>query len=342
MKTNIQKTVSLLLALALLFTATPAVLAAQPEEDVPELRYENGYQFYIVETEDGQTLTGVVYVGRSNQDSDVAFLPVTLGGLPVTPDAIDGTTFLYGLRCGAVKVSADNPYFRTVNGALYTKDGKTLVWLPNRDNEPILTVPEGVETVGEAALWDCQCAVIPDSVTAIENEYGNLSGLLIAANTGTAAEAFAREYGCKFVPLDGDHSHVWFYGTVTTAATCANSGMVELVCPCSAVMETEIPQCWHMFWGSYDEETDTWTYRCEYCGKTPEEIYGEWEEPDDPDRPTPATCGCVCHKFGNTTPGGSTAGTVLNILRDFLYRLQIVFWRIAGTRQYCECGERHY
>ena len=38
MKTNIQKTVSLLLALTLLFTAMPAVFAAQPEED----QYDDG------------------------------------------------------------------------------------------------------------------------------------------------------------------------------------------------------------------------------------------------------------------------------------------------------------
>ena len=341
MKITKKQLLSLLLALTLLFTAMPAVFAAQPE-DALERQYENGYEFSVMQTEDGPVLTEVYYYGRENDSSDVAFLPETLGGLPVTPDVIDGTTFWYGYDWKAVKVSANNPWFKTVNGALYSKDGKILIYMPNPYGDPILTVPDGVEVIGEAALWNTGCAILPDSVTEIKDEYGRLSYLVIAANTGTPAEAIAREHGCKFVPLNADHSHVYFYGTVTQQATCANSGTVELVCPCGAVLPTDIPQRDHRFYGSYDFETESWEYRCEYCGRTFEEIFSEYIEPDDPDAPSRSECTCVCHRIGNTTPGGSTAGTAVSILRDFLYRLRIVFWRIAGTHQYCECGERHY
>lgn len=339
MKTTNQKLLSLLLAAVMLLTLPLTVFAADAE---PILQTENGYQFTVEETENGPALRDVVYVGREDEYTDVAFLPETLGGLPVTPDVIDGTTFWYGYDWKAVKVSANNPYFKTVNGALYSKDGKILVYMPNPYNDPILTVPDGVEVIGEAALWNTGCAILPDSVTEIKDENGRLSYLVIAANTGTPAESIAREHGCKFVPLNEDHSHVYFRGNVLLEATCTEGGKAELVCPCGAAMEVETEPRGHIFLWNYDFETDTEAWRCRYCGKTPEEIFGEYEGPDDPDIPTPAVCGCVCHRIGNTMAGGVTGGNVLNFLRDFFYRLQIVIWRLTGTRQYCECGERHY
>ena len=338
MKTTNPKLLSLLLAAVMLFTLPLTVFAADAELT---LQTENGYQFIIEETEDGPALRDVVYVGREDTYSEKAFLPETLGGLPVTPEAVTGWTFVYGHGCGAVKVSASNPYFKTVNGALYSKDGKTLVFLPNRDEEPFATVPEGVEVIGENALWYFGCVILPDSVAEIRNEDGGLTYCVIAANTGTAAEAFALENGCKFVPLNADHSHVYFRGNVLLEATCTESGKTELVCPCGASMEVETEPRGHIFLWNYDFETDTEAWHCRYCGKTPQEVFGE-NAGDDPDIPTPAVCGCVCHWIGNTMAGGVTGGNVLNFLRDFFYRLQIVIWRLTGTRQYCECGERHY
>lgn len=338
MKTTNQKLLSLLLAAVMLLTLPLTVFAADAELT---LQTENGYQFIIEETEDGPALRDVVYVGREDTYSETAFLPETLGGLPVTPEAVTGWTFVYGHGCGAVKVSASNPYFKTVNGALYSKDGKTLVFLPNRDEEPFATVPEGVEVIGENALWGFGCVILPDSVTEIRNEDGGLTYCVIAANTGTAAEAFALENGCKFVPLNADHSHVYFRGNVLLEATCTERGKTELVCPCGASMEVETQPRGHIFLWNYDFETDTEAWHCQYCGKTPQEIFGE-DEGDDPDWSAPEECTCVCHRIGNTMAGGFTGGTVLNFLRDFIYRLQIVIWRITGTHQYCECGARHY
>ena len=341
MKTKRTKRLSLLLAALLLFTLAPYVGATPlPEQDTPP-QYENGYQFQILQTEDGPVLTEIYYVGREEERSDVVFLPQTLGGLPVTPDVVDGMTFWYGDNWGAVKVSADNPYFKSVGGALYTKDGKTLVYMPNPYNDPILTVPDGVEAIGEAALWNASCAILPDSVREIEDAYGRISYLVIAANSGTAAEAIAQEHGCKFVPLDAEHSHIYFRGSVLKEATCSEGGVTELVCPCSAAIQAETSVRWHRFRESYNEETDEWEYRCAYCGRTFGEIFGEYIGPD-PEAPSPDECTCVCHKFDDTMPSDLSASGVIRIVRDFFYRLQLVLWRIAGTHKYCECGERHY
>ena len=90
MKKTRKKLFSLLLAAAMLLTLPLSVFAADAE---PALQYENGYEFSVIQTENGPVLTEVYYYGRENDPSDVAFLPETLGGLPVTPDVIDGTTF---------------------------------------------------------------------------------------------------------------------------------------------------------------------------------------------------------------------------------------------------------
>ena len=342
MKTNaVKKLLSLLLAPALLFTAIPAVSAAQPENAL-ERQYENGYEFSVMQTEDGPVLTEVYYVGREDEQYGAAFLPETLGGLPVTPDIVNGRTFIYGYGCDAVKVSADNPYFKTVNGALYSKDGKTLVFMPNRDDEPFAVVPDGVEVIAENALWLFGCTILPDSVMEIGNEDGGMTYCVIAANTGTPAEAFALANGVKFVPLDADHSHVWFRGNVLTEATCTGSGLSELVCPCGASMQVETQPKGHIFRWNYDEETGSYTTCCRYCGKSIKEIYGEEIGLVNPDAPSTAECTCVCHRFDDSVPDSLTGGTMLHLLRDFIYRLHIVIWRLTGTHQYCECGERHY
>ena len=332
MKRSIKTIMALLLAAALLFTAALPALAK-----TPDYQYENGYRFYVEQTDDGPVLREVVYWEPEGETSGVVFLPETLGGLPVTPEAVDGTTFMY--CCCAVEVGASNPWFSTVNGALCSKDGKTLVCLPHPEEKSIVTVPEGVEAIGNAAVWGVGCAVIPDSVSVFPEGDDSLRYCVIGANTGTAAEAYANENGCKFVPLDRAHSHVYFRDSVIRAATCAEGGLVELACPCGAAIRTETQPVWHRFSPVYSEETGEEEYRCRYCGRTIGEIYGD---PDEPDKPSPWECDCVCHKIGNTMPGGSTGGTALNFIRDFLYRLRIVFWRITGTNQYCECGERHY
>ena len=200
MKKQSKKLLSLFLAVIILFTLLiPA--SALDEEDL-QSHYENGYQFYVTETEDGPVLTDVHYVGRINNNSNMAFLPETLGGLPVTPDVIDGYTFISLGNSQTLRVSADNPYFKTIDGSLFSKDGKTLFYLSNRTCDSIIVVPEGVETIREAAVNNANCVILPDSVNVIENELEFNLSLVIAANTGTTAQTFALENNCKFIPLN--------------------------------------------------------------------------------------------------------------------------------------------
>lgn len=52
----------------------------------------------------------------------------------------------------ALTVSEQSPYFKIVDGAIYTKDGKKLITVPDWNRESF-SVAEGTEIIGEACFW---------------------------------------------------------------------------------------------------------------------------------------------------------------------------------------------
>lgn len=72
------------------------------------------------------------------------------------------------------EVSSDNPYFKSVDGNIFTKDGKKLVYTKN-SNEGY-TIPEGTETICDHAFWGVKGTLyVPASITKIEgyNPFGS-------------------------------------------------------------------------------------------------------------------------------------------------------------------------
>lgn len=70
------------------------------------------------------------------------------------------------------KVDKANEYFCDVDGVIYTKDMKTIVFFPPA-KEGAYEIPDGVETVRTKAFYKCQKItelVIPDSVKSIEEK----------------------------------------------------------------------------------------------------------------------------------------------------------------------------
>ncbi len=71
-----------------------------------------------------------------------------------------------------INVSSDNPYFNSVDGVVYSEDGKTLVAFPVArfaDEGYSFTIPKTVTEIGEYAFSNClmTSVEIPDSVTRI-------------------------------------------------------------------------------------------------------------------------------------------------------------------------------
>ena len=60
--------------------------------------------------------------------------------------------WLFDCTVGAYAVPEDHPLYRTVDGVLYTKDGKVLLAYPNGRRAAHFDVPAGVEAIGERAF----------------------------------------------------------------------------------------------------------------------------------------------------------------------------------------------
>jgi hypothetical protein len=72
----------------------------------------------------------------------------------------------------SVNVSENNSAYKSIDGNLYSKDGKTLIQYAISKTDTSFTIPDGVTSIGNFAFEDCTSltsVTIPDSVTSIGN-----------------------------------------------------------------------------------------------------------------------------------------------------------------------------
>ena len=69
----------------------------------------------------------------------------------------------------SINVDASNPVYKSIDGNLYTDDGKTLVRYANGKEDSTFTLPDGVKKIGEEAFSYSNLTeiIIPDGVTNI-------------------------------------------------------------------------------------------------------------------------------------------------------------------------------
>ncbi len=77
-----------------------------------------------------------------------------------------------------IKVEKGNKKYKSKNGVVFTKDGKTLVRYPKKKKGSTYRIPKGVKTIGESAFYDAtqpanyqklKKIIMPDSVTVIKS-----------------------------------------------------------------------------------------------------------------------------------------------------------------------------
>lgn len=124
----------------------------------------------------------------------------------------------YGTGAGGtlrqITISEDNPYFKTVDGVMYSKDGKTLVKYPGLREGEEFTIGSNVEKIWGYAFESTQNlkkVVIPDSVTEIMPWAFNLSSITsvsIGAGVKTIPEYAFASSKLKSLQLDGNVSTI--------------------------------------------------------------------------------------------------------------------------------------
>ncbi|MEE5992599.1 MAG: leucine-rich repeat protein [Oscillospiraceae bacterium] len=91
--------------------------------------------------------------------------------IPETVEFIDETAFHGCEHIQQFDVSPDNPYFRSIDGSLYTKDGKILIRFACKKGQTSFQIPNFVTRIWQGAFYfqnPCQI-VIPQSVVTIDN-----------------------------------------------------------------------------------------------------------------------------------------------------------------------------
>lgn len=107
-----------------------------------------------------------------------------------------------------IEIDLDSPCGIIKENGLYTKDGKTLLWIlgENTAEDCVYVVPEGVTRIGTCFLPEDGIAelIVPNSVIEMgyseEAEY-TYQGLIIKAPKGSFAIEFAKEHGIEFEEL---------------------------------------------------------------------------------------------------------------------------------------------
>ena len=147
-------------------------------------------------TEDGVLVVGLFPFGFYNCDSISSIrIPSNISGFIDNPFRLCDTL-------SNIYVDESNKDLKSIDGNLYTKDGKTLLRYAAGKSDAEFVVPDGVTSIGESAFYRCHnltSVTIPDSVTSIDSsafyECKNLTSIIIPEGvTSIGASAFN---GCE-------------------------------------------------------------------------------------------------------------------------------------------------
>lgn len=135
--------------------------------------------------EDG-VLTGVKEYVKSNKSKYYIIIPndvislvgwafngcVSLVGVLISTSVnlISYNTFRYCKQLEQIEVMDENVKYKSIDGNLYSKDGKTLVKYALGKKETSFIIPDGVTSIGDEAFMRCETlksVIIPNTVTSI-------------------------------------------------------------------------------------------------------------------------------------------------------------------------------
>ena len=91
------------------------------------------------------------------------------------PDSVTNlgyNPFVYCNNLNRVTAQPDHPVLATIDGVLFNKADKRLIWYPMPREDTVYEIPQGIQSIGDSAFAGCKNLTsisIPDSVTSIGN-----------------------------------------------------------------------------------------------------------------------------------------------------------------------------
>jgi hypothetical protein len=97
-------------------------------------------------------------------------LSLTSVTIPASVTSIGDLAFFCCKSLTSIAVAQENPSYASVDGILFSKDGKAILVFPAGKKEAEYKIPNSVTSIGDYAFSDCESltsVTIPDSVTSI-------------------------------------------------------------------------------------------------------------------------------------------------------------------------------
>ena len=121
--------------------------------------------------------------------------------IPSSVTSISNTSWSSCVHLKNILVDENNEYYKSINGNLYDKEGKTFIQYASGKEDKEFTIPDGVETIGSGAIAysrSLEKLYIPNSVTFIGlHGFGICDSLANVYFDGTTEEWEAIEDKCS-------------------------------------------------------------------------------------------------------------------------------------------------